>query len=74
MNQQEALAAVRSLLKAQDEQELSQLIGLYLPNVDGTFFAVLNQSVAQLQREGKPEIARALEALGGRILKMKTLI
>ncbi len=74
MNQQEALAAIRDLLKARDEQELSHLIGLYLPNVDGTFFAVLNQSVAQLQREGKPQIARALEALGGRILKMKTLI
>lgn len=74
MNQQEALAAIRDLLKARDEQELSRLIGLYLPNVDGTFFAVLNQSVAQLQREGKPQIARALEALGGRILKMKTLI
>lgn len=74
MNQQEALAAIRDLLKARDEQELSYLIGLYLPNVDGTFFVALNQSVAQLQREGKPQIARALEALGGRILKMKTLI
>jgi hypothetical protein len=74
MNRQEAIEAVRQLLKARDEKELSQLIGLYLPAVDGTFFTVLRQSVEQLKRENKPEIAHALETLGTQILKMKTLI
>jgi hypothetical protein len=74
MSQQESLAAIHDLLKACDEDELSQLIARYLPNVDGVFFATLNQSVAQLERERKPHIAHALAALGSQILKMKTLI
>lgn len=74
MNREESIEAIRNLLKAKDERELSQLIGLYLPAIDGTFFAVLNQSVEQLKRENKPQIARALEALGAKMLKMKTLI
>ncbi len=74
MDRQEAVEAIRKLLKARDEKELSQLIGLYLPAVDGTFFTVLGQAVEQLKRENKPGIAQALEVLGAQILRMKTLI
>ncbi|HEY65501.1 MAG TPA: hypothetical protein G4O02_13125 [Caldilineae bacterium] len=74
MSREESLEAIRKLLKARDEEELSQLIGLYLPAIDGTFFAVLNESVEQLKRENKHQVARALEALGTHMLKMKTLI
>ncbi|GAB4563763.1 MAG: hypothetical protein Kow0047_12930 [Anaerolineae bacterium] len=74
MTQQESLDAIRKLLLAKNEEELSQLIGLYLPAIDGTFFAVLNQSVEQLRKENKPHIADALEKLGAHMLRMKTLI
>jgi len=74
MNQQESLEAIRKLLTARDEEELSRLIGLYLPAIDGTFFSVLNEVVAQLRRENKSQIAHALEALGAQMLTMKTLI
>jgi hypothetical protein len=74
MTQQESLALVRQLLGAQDDDELTQIIGLNLGRVDGTFFGVLNASVRQLEREGKPSIAEALQAVGDRMLRMKTLI
>ncbi|MCS6845220.1 MAG: hypothetical protein NZ528_13010 [Caldilineales bacterium] len=74
MTQQEAIALVRQILAARDDDELTQIISLNLSRVDGTFFGVLNASVQQLQREGKPNIARALQAVGDRMLRMKTLI
>lgn len=74
MTQQESLALVRQLLGARDDDELTQIIGLNLGRVDGTFFGVLNASVRQLEREGKPNIAQALQAVGDRMLRMKTLI
>ncbi len=74
MTNQEALELIRQLLKAKDDQELEQLVSLNLSRVDGTFFSVLNKSVAQLLKENKPEIAEALESLGDRMLRMKTLI
>ncbi|MCD6291087.1 MAG: hypothetical protein J7M34_11335 [Anaerolineae bacterium] len=74
LNQEESLAIIRQLLKARDDQELHRLVSMYLPVIDGTFFTVLNQAVTELEREGKPDIARALEALGAQMLKMKTLI
>jgi hypothetical protein len=74
MTQQESLALVRQLLGAKDDDELTQIIGLNLGRIDGTFFGVLNASVKQLEREGKPTIAAALQDLGDRMLRMKTLI
>jgi len=74
MTQQESLALVRQLLGAKDDDELTQIIGLNLGRIDGTFFGVLNASVKQLEREGKPGIAQALQDLGDRMLRMKTLI
>jgi hypothetical protein len=74
MTQQESIALVRQLLAAKDDDELTQIIGLNLGRIDGTFFGVLNASVKQLEREGKPGIAQALQDLGDRMLRMKTLI
>jgi hypothetical protein len=74
MTQQESIALIRQLLGAQNDDELTQIIGLNLGRIDGTFFGVLNASVRQLEREGKPGIAQALQELGDRMLRMKTLI
>lgn len=74
MTQQESVDLVRQLLKAKNDDELMQIIGLNLGRIDGTFYGVLNASVKQLEREGKPNIAQALEAIGDRMLRMKTLI
>lgn len=74
MTNQEALDLIRTFLKAPSDEALMKEVNLNLPRVDGTFFTVLNQSVAQLRREGKPQIADALEKLGDTILRMKTLI
>jgi hypothetical protein len=74
MNQAEAIELIRTMLKAPGEKELTDLIALHLPRFDGVFFGVLNQSVEQLKREGKPQIATALENLGGTIMRMRWLI
>ena len=74
MDQSEALELVRRLLKAEDEDELMKLVGLYLPAIDGTFFGVTAAAAQQLEREGKPTVAEALRRLTDRMLRMKTLI
>lgn len=74
MTSQEALDLIRTFLKAPDDTTLMQEVNLNLPRIDGTFYTVLNQSIEQLQREGKPQIAASLEHLGDTILKMRTLI
>ena len=74
MTHEEALELIRMLLKAPSEDELLKQVNLNLPRIDGTFFTVLNRSVEQLQREGKPAIADSLARLGDTILRMRTLI
>jgi hypothetical protein len=74
MTPDEALDLIRKMLKAPNEEELTQLITLNLSRFDGVFFGVLNQSVAQLKQDGKGQIATALENLGGTILRMRMLI
>ena len=74
MTQDESLALVRQLLGARNDDELTQLVGLNLGRVDGTFFGVLEASARQLEKEGKPSIAQALRAIGDNMLRMKTLI
>jgi hypothetical protein len=74
MTNQDALALVRQLLKAPNEEELMKIVTLNLTRVDGTFFNVVNQSVEQLRNENKASIADALERLGDKILRMRTLI
>jgi hypothetical protein len=74
MTPEEAVALIRKMLKAPNEEQLTQIISLNLSRFDGVFFGVLNESVAQLRREGKPQIGTALENLGGTILRMRMLI
>lgn len=74
MTQQEALELIRKLLKAQDEREVLQLVGLHLPTLDGTFFSTAEAAVRQLERDGKTGAAAALRSLTDRMLTMKTLI
>ena len=74
MTNQEALKLVRQILTAPDDEALEKIVTLNLSSLDGTFFNVLNQSVKQLHREDKTEIAEALESLGDRMLRMRTLI
>jgi hypothetical protein len=74
MTQQEAIDLVRKLLKAKDQDELMQLVSLYLPSVDATFFQTAEAAALQLEREGKPQIATSLRGLTDRMLRMKTLI
>jgi hypothetical protein len=74
MTSQEALDLIRTFLKAPDDTTLMKEVNLNLPRIDGTFYTVLNQSIEQLQREDKPQIAASLERLGDTILKMRTLI
>jgi len=74
MTNQESLELVREILKAPSEEKLEKIVSVNLPRIDGNFFTVLNQSVQQLRRENKPEMAEALESLGDRMLRMKTLI
>lgn len=74
MTNQESLDLIRTFLKAPDDEALMKEVNLNLPRIDGTFFTVLNRSVEQLRREGKSQIADALEYLGDTILRMKTLI
>jgi hypothetical protein len=74
MTPEEAIKLIRTMLKAPNEEQLTQIISLNLSKFDGVFFGVLNESVAQLKRENKPQIATALENLGGTILRMRMLI
>ncbi len=74
MTPEEALELIRKMLKAKNDEELTQLISLNLSRMDGVFFGVLNQSIEQLKQDGKLSIATALESLGGTILRMRTLI
>jgi endonuclease III len=74
MTQAESVALVRQILSARDDDELTQIVGLNLGRIDGTFFGVLEASAKQLERENKPNIANALRAIGDRMLRMKTLI
>jgi hypothetical protein len=74
VTQQEAIDLIRKLLKAKDQDELMQLVSLYLPSVDATFFQTAEAAAQQLEREGKPSIATSLRALTDRMLRMKTLI
>jgi hypothetical protein len=74
MTEKQALELIRSLLKAKDESELMQLVGLNLPSLDGTYFSTAEAAARQLERDGKTSAATALRGLTDRMLRMKTLI
>ncbi len=74
MTETEAIELIRKLLQARDEAALVELVNLHLHEIDGTFFGAVERSVRELEREEKPEIARALRGLSDRMLRMRTLI
>jgi hypothetical protein len=74
MTEQQALELVRALLKARDEQELTRLISLNLPSLDGVFFSTAEAAARRLELDGKQPAAVALRGLTDRMLRMKTLI
>jgi hypothetical protein len=74
MTEQEALELIRSLLKAKDEAEVTRLVSLHLPTLDGTFFTTAEAAARRLELDGKANAATALRQLTDRMLRMKTLI
>lgn len=74
MTQEEAVDLIQKLLRAPNEEELTRLVSLYLPAVDGTFFATAEMAAQDLTRAGKSGAARALRALTERMAALKTLI
>jgi hypothetical protein len=74
MTEQQALELVRSLLKAKDETEVTRLVSLNLPALDGTFFSTAEAAARRLELDGKTSAATALRQLTDRMLRMKTLI
>lgn len=74
MTEQQALDLVRALLKAKDEQAVTQLVSLNLPALDGVFFSTAEAAARRLELDGKASAAVALRGLTDRMLRMKTLI
>jgi len=73
MNQDEATAAIKKLLMAENQEELQKLIGVYLPQMDNTFFAILTEA-AEVESERNPAVAARLESLAQTLLPLRTLI
>ena len=73
MDRQEAVALIRTLLLAQDEEELQGLIGVYLPQMDNVFFAVLTEA-AEVESVRNPAVGARLASLAQVLLPLRTLI
>ena len=73
MNQDQAIELVKTLLLAENEAELQRLIGVHLPQMDSTFFAVLTEA-AEVESARNPAIGARLAALAQALLPLRTLI
>ena len=73
MTQDEAVELIKTLLHAQSQEELNELIGLHLPQMDNTFFAVLTEA-AVVEASRNPAIGARLESLAQTLLPLRTLI
>lgn len=73
MTQDEAIDLIRKLLTADSQEELQKLIGVYLPQMDNTFFAVLTEA-AGVESERNPAIGARLTSLAQALLPLRTLI
>jgi len=73
MNQEEAIALIRKLLMAEDQEALQKLIATHLPRMDNTFFAVLSEAAAA-ESERNPAVAARLSSLAQTLLPLRTLI
>ena len=73
MTQDESIALIKQLLLAESQEELQKLIGVYLPQMDNTFFAVLTQA-AEVESARNPAIGARLTSLAQTLLPLRTLI
>jgi len=73
MNQDEAVALIKTLLQAESQEELQRLIGIHLPQMDSTFFAVLAEA-AEVETARNPAVGARLTSLAQTLLPLRTLI
>lgn len=73
MTQEEAAALIKDLLLARSQEELQQLIGLYLPQMDSVFFAVLTEA-AEVESTRNPAVGARLTSLAQALLPLRTLV
>ena len=73
MTQDEAITLIKKLLLAKDQEELQKLIGIHLPQMDNTFFAVLTEA-AEVESARNPAVGARLTSLAQTLLPLRTLI
>jgi len=73
MNHEEAISLIRKLLTAESQEALQTLIAVNLPQMDNTFFVVLNEAAAA-ESERNPAVAARLASLAQTLLPLRTLI
>jgi hypothetical protein len=73
MTHDEAVALIKTLLLAESQEALQTLIGLHLPQMDSTFFAVLTQA-AEVESAHNPVVGARLTALARTLLPLRSLI
>jgi hypothetical protein len=71
--QDEAVAIIKEMLQASDNEELQILISRHLPRMDNTFFSVLTMA-ADVEQERNPAVAARLASLAQALLPLRTLI
>lgn len=72
-SQEEAVTLIKQLLLAESNEDLQELIGRYLPQMDETFFAVLAEA-ADAESAHNPAISARLASLAQTLLPLRTLI
>jgi hypothetical protein len=73
MTHDEAIDLIKKLLLAESQEELQKLIGLHLPQMDSTFFAVLSEA-AGVESARNPALGARLTSLAQALLPLRTLI
>ena len=73
MTQDEAVVLIKELLLAESQEALQKLIGLHLPQMDNTFFAVLTEA-AEVESTRNPAVGARLTSLAQVLLPLRTLI
>ena len=73
MDRDEAIALIRELLQASDQEALQNLISIHLPRMDATFFSVLVQAAESETARGS-EVGLQLESLARVLIPLRTLI
>ncbi len=73
MTEDEAVALIKKLLLAENQEALQKLIGRHLSQMDHTFFAVLTEA-AEVESRRNPAVGQALSALAQTLLPLRTLI